>query len=141
MVLYNNAINGLFIRLTVKAKFIDCFLSLSLQDGRKEVTRRAPLIDVSTGHCEKSVMVFFNKVDLLEEKLRNGVDVLKYIPELGSNPAYKDANFNEPLPPPEEEAEFERIVKLRKEAGLFGQIKLVDSLSYVIQLQFHETLV
>ena len=70
-------------------------------------------------------MVFFNKVDLLEEKLRNGVDVLKYIPELGSNPAYKAANFNEPLPPPEEAAEFERIVKLRKEAGLFGQIKLV----------------
>ena len=83
-------------------------------------------------------MVFFNKVDLLEEKLRNGVDVLKYIPELGTNPAYKTANFNEPLPPPEEAAEFERIVKLRKEAGLFGQIKIVNSLSYIILLQFPE---
>ena len=75
-------------------------------------------------------MVFFNKVDLLEEKLRNGVDVLKYIPELGTNPAYKNANFNEPLPPPEEEAEFERIVKLRKEAGLFGQIKLLLHITF-----------
>ena len=115
-------VNGLFIQHTIRAKSVDCYF-ISPQDGRKEVTRRAPLIDVSTGHCEKSVMVFFNKVDLLEEKLRNGVDVLKYIPELGSNPAYKDANFNEPLPPLEEEAEFERIVKLRKEEGLFGQIK------------------
>lgn len=59
----------------------------------------------------KAVVVFFNKVDLLEEKLRKGADVLKYIPEL-DQPKHQSAKFHEPLPS-EDSPELNQILAAR----------------------------
>jgi len=68
--------------------------------------RRAPLKD-------KPVIVFFNKVDLLEEKIKKGVDVTEHIEELAQKPGSE--KFSEPLPK-DNQMEFDRMVKERKDA-------------------------
>ena len=74
--------------------------------------------------------MFFNKVDLLEEKLRKGADVLKYLPEL-DQPKNASAKFREPLPS-DDSAELEQIIAARYTISILLLCKNVQSSSRLV---------